>query len=80
MVYLNALTPDGLKSIAEVNVGDENQLTAYTVDGLPLRLGDGSELVKKAQLSEEMIKDVKTRGVAAQYLDVNVTSPFIKVQ
>lgn len=80
LVYLNALTPDGLKSIAEVNVGDENQLTAYTVDGLPLRLGDASELVKKAQLSEEMIKDVKTRGVAAQYLDVNVTSPFIKVQ
>lgn len=76
--YLNSLSDEGRKEIAEINVGDVNQLIAYTVDGLPLHLGDTSDMDKKGPLSENMLRDVKARGVAAQYLDVNVKAPFIK--
>lgn len=78
LTYLNSLSDEGRKQIAEINVGDVNQLIAYTVDGLPLHLGDTSEMDKKGPLSENMLRDVKARGVAAQYLDVNVKAPYIK--
>ena len=48
------------------------------MDGLPLHLGDTTDMDKKGPLSENMLRDVKARGVAAQYLDVNVKAPFIK--
>ncbi|WP_251440911.1 cell division protein FtsQ/DivIB [Veillonella intestinalis] len=78
LTYLGSISAEGRKQIAEINVGDTQQLIAYTVDGLPLHLGDTSELDKKGPLSENMLRDVKARGVAAQYLDVNVKAPFIK--
>lgn len=78
LTYLSSLSAEGRSSIAEINVGDTQQLIAYTVDGLPLHLGDTTELDKKGPLSENMLRDVKARGVAAQYLDVNVKAPFIK--
>lgn len=80
LTYLNALSRDGFKNIAEVNIGDPDNLLAYTVNGLQLRLGNSQDLAKKAELSESMIKDIETRKVNAQYIDVNLTSPYIKVQ
>lgn len=80
LTYLNALSRDGFKNIAEVNIGDPDNLLAYTVNGLQLRLGNSQDLAKKAELSESMIKDIETRKVNAQYIDVNLTSPYIKAQ
>lgn len=78
LTYLSSLSEDGVKNIAEINVGDTKQLVAYTVDGLPLRLGDMTDLDKKGPLSENMLRDIKARGVAAEYVDVNVKAPYIK--
>lgn len=80
ITYLAALNLDWRKNISEINVGDLNAITAYTTEGLPLHLGDTQNLDKKAQLTENMVTDVKTRGVNAQYLDVNINAPYIKVQ
>ncbi len=80
LTYLNALSRNGFKNIAEVNIGDPDNLLAYTVNGLQLRLGNSQDLAKKAELSESMIKDIETRKVNAQYIDVNLTSPYIKAQ
>ncbi len=79
VTYLAALNPDWRKNISEINVGDLNAITAYTTEGLPLHLGNTQDLDKKAQLTENMVTDVKTRGVNAQYLDVNIGTPYIKV-
>lgn len=76
--FLSALTEDGLANIAEVNIGNENEIIAYTVDGLPIHLGDTSDLKKKAELSEDMIKDVEDKKISAQYIDANISAPFIK--
>lgn len=78
LTYLSSLGEEGQKSISEINVGDTKQLVAYTVDGLPLRLGDMTDLDKKGPLSENMLRDIKARGVAAEYVDVNIKAPFIK--
>lgn len=78
LTFLNALSDEGLSKIAEVNVGNPNELVAYTVDGLPIHIGDTTNLEKKAALSENMIQDIKNNNLNAEYIDVNVTSPFIK--
>lgn len=78
LTYLSSLSEEGTKSISEINVGDTKQLVAYTVDGLPLLLGDMTDLDKKGPLSENMLRDIKARGVAAEYVDVNVKAPFVK--
>ncbi len=80
LTYLNALSADGFKGIAEVNVGDASDILAYTINGLQVKLGNTADLAKKAELSETMIQDVETRKVNAQYLDVNLTSPYIKTR
>lgn len=79
LAYLNALTPEGKKNISEINIGDPSMMIAYTVDGLPVHIGDGSDIETKAQLTEDMLKDVKDRHVNAEYIDVNVKAPFVKM-
>lgn len=79
ITYVESMSEEGKQEIAEINLGDSNQMVAYTIKGLPIRIGDGTDLEQKARLTEDMVKDVKKRNVNAQYLDVNVKSPFIKV-
>lgn len=76
--YLRDLDGDTFKQIAEVNVGDANQLLVYTVSGVQIRLGDGSNLKSKAELTASMLKDLVKRQGNVQYIDVNPTSPYIK--
>ncbi len=78
--FLKHLTPEGLINLSELNVGDPKFMIAYTLDGIPLHIGDSSNLAEKAKLSEEMLKDMKARKMDALYIDVNITSPFIKVR
>lgn len=76
--YLRALDDSTFNEIAEINVGDPNNLLAYTVSGIQIRLGDGTELKQKADLTSSMLNDLaKSRG-NVQYIDVNPNSPFIK--
>ena len=46
-----------LKQIAEINIGDPNNMMAYTVSGIQIRLGDGEDLKSKADLTASMLKD-----------------------
>lgn len=78
--YLKALSPAGLKDISEINVGDPNMLIAYTVSGLPIHLGTAEDLPEKARLTEEMLRDMRAGNVDAQFIDVNIKSPYIKAR
>lgn len=80
IIFLKSLSAKGLAELSELNVGDPNAMVAYTVEGMPLRIGDGTELPEKAKLAEDMIKDVKARNIDVLYLDVNVAAPFIKMR
>ena len=76
--YLRALDDDTFKQIAEINIGDPNNMMAYTVSGIQIRLGDGEDLKSKADLTASMLKDLPKSQGNVQYIDVNPSSPFIK--
>ena len=76
--YLRALDDDTFKQIAEINIGDPDNMLAYTVSGIQIRLGDGEDLKSKADLTASMLKDLPKSQGNVQYIDVNPSSPFIK--
>lgn len=80
ITYMEGFPEDKRKSIGEINIGDANHMIAYTVEGLPIHLGDSSDLAEKAKITEDMLKDIGQRHVVPQYIDVNVKSPYIKMQ
>ena len=80
IAYMQAFPEEKRKTIGEINIGDANNMIAYTVEGLPIHLGDSSDLAEKAKITEDMLKDIEQRHVVPQYIDVNVKSPYIKMQ
>ena len=80
ITYMMGFPEDKRKQIGEINVGDADHIIAYTVDGLPIHIGDRSYLEEKAKITTDMIQDVSQRHVSAEFIDVNVKSPYIKTQ
>lgn len=78
--YLKYLTPEERKNISEVNVGDSKNITAYTVDGLKMYLGNTDGMTEKSKLSMQMLKDVRNKNMNIEYMDVNVDAPLFKLQ
>ena len=78
--FINGLTEDGIKIFSEVNVGNTDNLMAYTRDGISVHLKNGTDMEKKAALAESMVNDVKARGLSVEYLDANLAAPFIKLK
>ena len=78
--FLNAMTPNGRKRISEINVGNPDFLLAYTVDGIPVHLGNTSQMADKAKLAESMLKDIRDKNVNAEFIDANVDAPYIKTR
>lgn len=80
LLFISSLTPDGFKAFSEVNVGQDNNIIAYTREGIAVHLGNGDKMKEQAPLAENMVGDVKARGLNVEYIDVNVSSPFIKLK
>ena len=80
ITYMMGFPEDKRKQIGEINVGDAEHIIAYTVDGLPIHIGDRSDLEEKAKITTDMIEDVSQRHVSAEFIDVNIKSPYIKTQ
>lgn len=78
--FLNHLSPEGLKVFSEINIGNPGDIKAYTRDGITVKLGNGSDMAGQARLAENMVGDVKARGLSVEYLDANLASPFIKLK
>ena len=77
---MEAFTEEQRKQIGEINVGDADKIIAYTVEGLPIHIGDRNNLEEKAKITTDMLVDIAHRHVSAQFIDVNIKSPFIKTQ
>ena len=80
IAYMEAFTEEGRKKIGEINVGDADKMIAYTVEGLPIHIGDRDNLEEKAKITTDMLEDIAQRHVSAEFIDVNIKSPFIKTQ
>lgn len=80
IAYMEAFSEDTRKQIGEINVGDADKMIAYTVEGLPIHIGDRNNLEEKAKITTDMLADISQRHVSAEFIDVNIKSPFIKTQ
>lgn len=80
LAFLNALSPEGQRFFSEINIGNSENIRAYTRDGITVRLGSGSDMEAQAKLAENMVGDVKARGLSVEYVDANLSSPFIKLK
>ena len=80
LTFLNHLTPEGRKAFSEINIGNDEHIRAYTRDGVTVRLGSGNDMAEQAALAENMVGDVKARGLSVEYVDANLSSPFIKLK
>lgn len=76
--YLQAIGPEGRKVISEINVGNEDNLVAYTVDGVRINLGKPEKLDEKAKLTLEMLRDIARQHIDVNTLDVNLDAPYVK--
>jgi cell division protein FtsQ len=77
LVYLQSLSPDVLKTITEINVGNPDGIVAYTTDSLPIHLGSGNDAVERAAITEELLQEVKHTDVAVQYIDTDIRAPLV---
>lgn len=80
LTFLNHLSPEGRKAFSEINIGNDTNIRAYTRDGVTVRLGEGTDMAGQAELAENMVGDVKARGLSVEYVDANLSSPFIKLK
>lgn len=80
LAYLAHLSPQGWNQISEVNVSNPDQITVYTRDDIPVRLGKIENPAEQAPLSENMLKDIRVRNLAVLYVDANIGAPYIKLK
>lgn len=80
IVYLQNLSPDVLKSIAEINVGNPESIVAYTNDSLPIHLGKGDDPEDRAKLTETLLAQAQENHLDVQYIDTDVRSPLVKTK
>lgn len=80
MQFLNHLKPESVQDFSEINIGNPQNIIAYTRDGITVRLGNGSQIDKQAELAEDMVGDVKARGLSVEFVDANLASPYIKLK
>ena len=78
--FISSLSQDGFKQFSEVNIGQPNNIIAYTRDGIAVHLGSGEHIDKQAVMAENMVGDIMARGLSVEYIEVNLTSPFIKLK
>lgn len=76
--YLSLLDEGTLNQLSEVNVKSSEQIVAYTVNSMYLRLGNSERLSDKAKLTNEILHELNGKKIQAEYIDLNFASPVIK--
>lgn len=80
LLFVKNLSPDGEKVFSEIHIGNPNKITAYTRGGITVYLGDGEHMEEQAVLAENMVGDIKARDLSVEYINANISAPFIKLR
>ena len=78
--FINSLSEDGVKLFSEINIGNKDNIIAYTRSGIAVKLGNGKNIADQAKLAENMVGDISSRQFSVEYIDANTSSPFIKLK
>lgn len=80
LLFIASLSAAGSHAFSEVNVGNEENIVAYTREGIPVWLGAGDRMDERAALAEKMLNDMKVRHLAVEHIDASLTSPYFKTK
>ncbi len=80
LTYLAALDEGVLNQLSEVNIKSADELVAYTTSSVYIRVGDNQRLTEKAKLTGEILQEISTKKMVVEYVDLNYTSPIIKIR
>ena len=78
LAYLAALDEPVLNQLSELNIQSPDQMIAYTVNSVRIRVGKGERLEEKAKLTRDILAEIQQRNMPVDYVDLNFASPFIK--
>lgn len=76
--YLSLLDEVTLNQLSEINIKSSEQIIAYTVNSVYIRLGNSERLPDKAKLTNEILGELGDRKKMIEYIDLNTASPVIK--
>ncbi|CUH94040.1 hypothetical protein P22_0102 [Propionispora sp. 2/2-37] len=77
LTYLTFLDEETLNQLSEVNIQSPEQMVAYTVNSVHIRLGNHERLEEKAKLTNRILNEVHDIK-AIDYIDLTYASPFIR--
>lgn len=80
LAYLAGLDENVLNQLSEVNIKSPDDLIAYTTNSVYIRIGDSQRLIEKAKLTGEILQEISTKKMIVEYIDLNYTSPIIKIR
>lgn len=80
LTYLAALDEATLNQLSEVNIKSPEQLVAYTIKSIALRIGSTERLSEKAKLTADIIQEINNKKLNVEYVDLNYASPYIKLK
>jgi len=75
---LSRLDNNTLAKISEVNLQEKDNLLIYMIDGMEIRLGNFSDLVKKINLLVPILADNQLKNTSIEYIDLRFSKPVIK--
>ncbi|MBC8016450.1 MAG: FtsQ-type POTRA domain-containing protein [Sporomusaceae bacterium] len=76
--YLSLLDEVTLNQLSEINMKSSEQISAYTINSVHIRLGNSGRLPDKAKLTNEILGELGDRKKMIEYIDLNTASPVIK--
>lgn len=78
LIYLQHLSPEVAARVAEINVGNNDNIIAYTSDSLPVHLGTGDNPAERADITAELLEQIREYHMDVRYIDTNVQAPLVK--
>lgn len=76
--YLSLLDEVTLNQLSEINLKSSEQIIAYTVNSVHIRLGNSDRLSDKAKLTNEILHELEDKKKNVDYIDLNYAPPVIK--
>lgn len=76
--YLSLLDEVTLNQLSEINMKSSDQISAYTINSVHIRLGNSERLPDKAKLTNEILGELGDKKKTIEYIDLNTASPVIK--
>lgn len=80
LTYLSGLDEEALNQLSEVNIKSPDELVVYTINSVCIRIGDNQRLEEKAKLTDEILQEIAAKKMTVEYVDLNYTSPIIKIR